>query len=60
MELYRAGNTLRDIGVISGYDSTTEAALAKLMYLFGLGLSSEEVKEAMRHSYVGEITLPKC
>ncbi len=60
MELYRAGNTLRDIGVISGYDSTTEAALAKLMYLFGLGLSSEQVKEAMRHSYVGEITLPKC
>ena len=59
MELYRAGNTLRDIGVVSGYDSTTEAALAKLMYLFGLGFSTEEVKQAMRQSFVGEITLPK-
>jgi L-asparaginase len=59
MELYRAGNTLRDIGVISGYDSTTESALAKLMFLFGQGMTQQEVVEAMRHSYVGEVTLPR-
>ena len=59
MELYRTGNTLRDIGVISGYDSTTEAALAKLMFLFGHGLSPQEVVQAMRQSYVGEVTLPR-
>ncbi|MBP3349131.1 MAG: type I asparaginase [Bacteroidaceae bacterium] len=59
MELYRAGNTLRDIGVISGYDSTTESALAKLMFLFGQGMTQQEVIEAMRHSYVGEVTLPR-
>ena len=59
MDIYATGKCLKDAGVVSGYDSTTEAALAKLMYLFGLGLSSEEVKQAMRSSYVGEITLPR-
>lgn len=59
MGLYRTGNTLRGIGVISGYDSTTEAALAKLMFLFGHHLSSAEVIEAMSHSFVGEVTVPK-
>ena len=59
MGLYRAGNTLRGIGVISGYDSTTEAALAKLMFLFGHHLSPAEVIEAMSHSFVGEVTIPR-
>ena len=59
MELYRTGNTLKDIGVVSGYDSTTEAALAKLMFLFGHDLPAEDVAEAMRQSYVGEVTIPK-
>ena len=59
MELYRTGNTLRDIGVISGYDSTTEAALAKLMFLFGHHLTPQEVIQAMKQSYVGEVTVPR-
>ena len=59
MGLYRTGNTLRGIGVISGFDSTTEAALAKLMFLFGQGMTSEEVIEAMKHSFVGEVTVPR-
>ena len=37
---------------------TTEAAIAKLMFLFGHGLSPEAVAEAMNRSFVGEITIP--
>ncbi len=59
MGLYRTGNTLRDIGIISGFDSTTEAALAKLMFLFGHHLTPEQVIESMKRSFVGEVTIPR-
>ncbi|MDR1897452.1 MAG: asparaginase [Prevotellaceae bacterium] len=57
MERYHAGKTLKNIGVLSGYDITTEAAVTKLMFLFGNGLSSKEVKEQMILSLAGEITM---
>ena len=48
---------LGDIGVISGYDITTEAAVAKLMYLLGQKLSNEEVKKWMQYSLRGEMQI---
>ena len=54
MSLYGPGNNLAQAGIISGYDSTTEAAITKLMFLFGHGLSSEEVKDRMRLPLTGE------
>jgi len=56
MERYQAGHILLDIGVISGYDITTEAAVTKLMYLFGQGLNVKEVKDHMLCSLIGEMT----
>ena len=53
---YQGGKALKDIGVISGYDITTEAAITKLMFLFGHVLTSEEVKERMHSSISGEMT----
>jgi len=53
---YAGGKTLQTIGVLSGYDMTTEAAVTKLMFLFGHGLTSEEVRERMQLSIAGEMT----
>ncbi|MDR0866083.1 MAG: asparaginase [Candidatus Symbiothrix sp.] len=57
MSRYESGRALKEIGVLSGYDITTEAAVAKLMFLFGLGLDRKEVKMYMKMSLVGEITI---
>lgn len=45
-----------NFGVVPGHDITSEAAICKLMYLFGLGLSPEEVKEAVEKPIRGELT----
>jgi len=54
---YGASVLLKKIGVISGHDITTEAAVAKLMYFLGEGLTNEEVKHYMGISLRGEITV---
>lgn len=54
---YAAGSALARAGVISGFDMTPEAALAKLYVLFGRGLSPERVKEEMQKDLRGEMTV---
>ena len=56
MNRYQGGKSLKNIGVLSGYDITTEAAVTKLMFLFGQGFTPEEVKERMQSSVAGEMT----
>lgn len=55
--LYETGSQLNLSGVISGHDITCEAALTKLMYLFGLGLTPAEVKKYMNCAICGEVSL---
>lgn len=56
MERYGTGIHLLQAGVISGYDSTLECALSKLMFLLGHGYSNKEVRHLMNIPIVGEIT----
>ena len=55
---YKAGSVLERIGVISGYDMTTEAALAKMYYLFSRGYGIEEIRRLMQENIRGELTKP--
>ena len=53
---YETSYFLQKIGIVSGRDMTTEAALTKLMYLFGCGLTPGKVKQKFQQSICGEIT----
>ena len=53
---YETSMGLRDIGVISGKDITTESAIAKLMYLLNEKLSEKEFRFYFETSMRGEIS----
>lgn len=56
MQLYETGRQMQEIGVICGYDMTTEAAVAKFMWLLGQGYSGAELVAKMEEPIRGELT----
>ncbi len=56
MGLYETSTDLKKIGIISGKDCTTEAALAKLMYLLGQNISATSFKTIFETSLRGEMS----
>ena len=57
MEAYATGIELKKMGVFSGYDSTLEAALAKLFYLMGKYADNDVVKRELNKNLRGEISI---
>jgi L-asparaginase len=57
MSRYDTGFHLQEAGVISGYDSTVESAVTKLMFLQSHYDDPEQVRHLMTQSIRGEITV---
>ena len=54
---YAASGDLQDFGAVSCLDMTTEAAVAKLYYLFSLDKSDEALRRALETNLRGEISI---
>jgi L-asparaginase len=52
---YETSTTMKKLGIISGKDITTEAAITKLMYLLGQNIAQEDFKNAFETSLRGEM-----
>ncbi|MBQ2686308.1 MAG: asparaginase [Clostridia bacterium] len=53
---YASSSPLKAAGAVSGFDMTTEAAVAKLYYLFSMGYSAKEIKSKMEKDLRGELS----
>lgn len=56
MDIYATGKSLKETGVVNGYDSTAESALGKLFYLMGLFQDNLLVKSMLELDLRGEIS----
>lgn len=54
---YQTSSFFERIGVVSGGDMTTEAAITKLMFLLGSEMSREEITQKLTENIVGELTI---
>ena len=56
LRVYQVGNKLLELGVIQGRDMTTEAAMTKLMWAIGQGMSQKEIRKLFAINLAGEVT----
>lgn len=54
---YVSGDKLSGLGVISGHDITYEAAITKMMHLFGQNLPIHEIRQLLSIPIAGEMTI---
>ena len=56
VRVYQVGNKRLELGVIQGRDMTTEAAMTKLMWAIGQGMSQKEIRKLFAIDLAGEVT----
>lgn len=56
MDAYSTGVLLKKIGVIGGFDSTTEASITKLFFILGHTSDIQEIKSMLKNNMRGEIS----
>lgn len=56
---YETSSALARAGAVSGYNMTTEATVAKLYYLFSIGLDRESIRKSMEQDLRGEVNITK-
>ena len=54
--LYETSSQLEKIGLVSGKDMTTEAAITKMMFLLAQDLDTEELKTKLTNPLRGEMS----
>lgn len=57
MGLYKTSRTLIDLGVVSGYDITVEAAVCKMMHILGNYKETEKRQGLLKKCINGEISI---
>ncbi len=57
MGKYATSTKLKNIGVLSGFDMTTEAAVTKLMYLLGKNYTKNKIRKEFTKPICGELSI---